>query len=258
MLRNYFSTAYRNLKRHKVFSFINILGLAIGMAACLLILQYVTFQFSFDAFHANKDQIYRLVLEETVPGRQLTSPALGPAMQREYPQVKQVARLRKESGVVSYENAVFTEDKLYFADASFLQMFSYPLLKGNPATALTQSNTAVISQSMASRYFGDKEAVGKTIKLGNGEDGLYTLLITGVLQDIPQYSHLQFDMLISYDTQKGEAYEKYSQDWGWRNFFTYVLLDAQADVKRIEASLPQAVKKLTRKVKVMSHSGCSL
>jgi putative ABC transport system permease protein len=244
MLCNYLATAYRNLKRHKAFSAINILGLAIGMAACLLILQYVTFQFSFDAFHENKDHIYRVVLGETVPGRQVTPPALGPVIKREYPGVKRVARLLQGIGVVNYENTVFTEDKLYFADASFLQIFSYPLVKGNPAEALTQPNTAVISQSMARKHFGEGEAVGKTLRFSNTQDGTSNLLITGVLQDIPPYSHLQFNMLISYATLKGEQFE--TEFWNWRNFTTYVLLDEHADSREIEASLPQIVKRVTQ------------
>jgi putative ABC transport system permease protein len=241
MLRNYFATTYRNLKRHKAFSAINILGLAIGMAACLLILQYVTFQLGFDSFHENKDHIYRVVLGETIPGRQVTPPALGPALKREIPEVKQSARLQEATGVFTYQTNTFAEEASYYADASFLTMFSYPLLKGNPATALIQPNTAVVSQKTTRKYFGDTDPLGKAIRMSNPGEGTREILITGVLQDIPQYSHLQFDMLLSYASLQGDQFEN---EWNWRSFTTYVLLDPKADPQAVAAKLPVSFGKI--------------
>src|SRR4051794_19014136 len=123
MLRNYLLIAWRNLKRHKIFSLINILGLAIGMAACLLILQYVTFQLGFDDFHTNAPRLYRVVLGKEVPGRWVTPPALAPMLKQDFPQVELTSRVQEDGGVVSVGQAVFREKKMCWVDPSFLTMF---------------------------------------------------------------------------------------------------------------------------------------
>jgi len=246
MLRNYLLITWRNFKRHKGFSLINVLGLSIGMAACLLILQYVTFQASFDDFHANAPHLYRVVLGKDEPGRWVTPPALAPMLRREFPQVRNASRMDKQAGIVAVGQHVFTEEEMCWVDNSFLTMFSFPLRKGNPAVALSRPHTAVISPAIARKYFGDADPVGKVFTL-NGER---TFQVTGVLEDLPQYSHLQFDFLLSYATPRDDAY--YEQEWGSRGFPTYVQLAAGADPRTLEKALPVAVKKHTDKTKELS------
>ena len=242
MLRNYLLIAWRNFKRHKGFSLINVVGLSIGMAACLLILQYVTFQAGFDDFHAHAPQLYRVVLGKDVPGRWVTPPALAPMIRRELPQVRHVSRMLGESGIVAVGQATFTEEKMYWVDNAFLSMFSFPLQKGNPAAALSQPNTAVITPAVARKYFGDADPVGKIFTL-NGER---TFRITGVLKELPQYSHLQFDFLLSYAMPHGEEYE---QSWGNRGLLTYVQLAEGVTPRTLERALPVAVQKHTDQTK---------
>jgi putative ABC transport system permease protein len=242
MLRNYFLITWRNFKRHKGFSFINVLGLSIGMAACLLILQYVTFQTSFDNFHANASRLYRVVLDKEVPGRWVTPQGLSPLLRQEFPQVEGVSRMESDGGVVSAGQAVFTEDRMYWVEPAFLTMFSFPLRKGNPATALSQPNTAVISPDIARKYFGQDDPVGKVITL-NGE---VTFQVTGVLEPVPAYSHLQFDFLLSFITLKRERHEK---NWAQRGIPTYVLLREGADPRTLEQALPRAIKRRTAETK---------
>ena len=194
MIRNYLTIAWRNLKRHKVFSLINIFGLAIGMAACLLILQYVSFERSYDQFHEKGDRIYRVsLLGETGEGMEQDAcgyNAAGPAMQADFPEVVDYAHVRlRESSVLSYGNVRFREGKVGVASEHFLTLFSFPLVRGNAATALQRPNTVVLAQSTARKYFGEADPMGKAIRL---EDGYHheLLTVTGVLQDMPANSHL--------------------------------------------------------------------
>ena len=245
MLRNYLLIAWRNFRRHKGFSLINVLGLSIGMAACLLILQYVTFQASFDDFHAHAPQLYRVVLGKDQPGRWVTPPALAPMIRREFPQVRHVSRMEKATGIVAVGQNVFTEEDMVWVDNAFLSMFSFPLQNGNPAVALSKPNTAVITPAVARKYFGDTDPLGKVFTF-NGER---TFQITGVLAELPQYSHLQFDFLLSYATPRGEEYE---QEWGNRGFLTYVQLAEGVMPSTLEKALPIAVKKHTDQTKELN------
>jgi putative ABC transport system permease protein len=242
MLHNYLLIAWRNFRRRQSFSLINVLGLSLGMTACLLILQYVTFQTSFDDFHSNAPRLYRLVLGKEVPGRWVTPHGLAPLLRQEFPQVEQVSRMEPDGGVVSAGEAVFTEERMYWVEPAFLSMFSFPLRKGNPATALSQPNGAVISPAIAHKYFGKADPLGKTITL-NGE---VTFQVTGVLKPIPAYSHLQFDFLLSFVTLQREHHEK---NWFSRGIPTYVLLKEGVDPRTLEQSLPAAVKKHTSATK---------
>lgn len=246
MLKNYLTIALRNLLRHKMFSFINILGLAIGMAACLLIMQYVSFELSYDSFHQNGDRIYRIPVESYLANGQFeytdagAPPAMGPALKQDFPEVADYVRLHwvYDGAVISYQDVRFREEKIYYAEPSFLSIFSFPLIHGNAHTALNEPNTALLTQSTARKYFGNEDPVGKVIQF----NGKQNLLITGILRDVPVNSHLQFGALISFATL-AQAEKESMNSWDWYNFYTYLLLQPNTDPKAFAAKLPAFIEK---------------
>ena len=262
MLSNYFKIALRTLQKNKVFSFINILGLAIGMTACLLILQYVRFELSYDQFHEKADRIHRAALYQYKDGAlevksATTFPVVGRALQENFPDaVEAFVRLHQQPGVFSYvddeASTVFSEENVFYTDAAFFNVFSFPLLVGEATHALTDPNTVVITASVAEKYFGsDWQAVnpvGKSIQSRsflNKTD----LLITGVIADPPKNSHLKFDFLISYPTiydWKDDAGTDYREEaenlWGWETFYTYLLLRPGGDSHRLEKAFMPIVE----------------
>src|SRR5580765_6048980 len=169
MFRNYFKTAWRNLLKNKIFSAINILGLGIGMASFLLIVNYLRFEYSFDDFNINKDRIFRVPMIVTETGGQpqtfaFNYPALAPAMKKDFPEVQEAVRFRRRWGIVQHGDQKIIESGLiYYVDRGVFNIFSFPFEKGSPATAFTQLNDAVITHSTAVKYFGDEDPVGKTL-----------------------------------------------------------------------------------------------
>ncbi|KPK84342.1 MAG: hypothetical protein AMS27_10160 [Bacteroides sp. SM23_62_1] len=232
MLQNYLVIAWRYFRKNKVFSVINILGLSFGMAVCLLIFQYIAFEVSYDNFHKQSKQICRIVLnnysnhEFQYASAQAPLP-LGKVLKEELPEVQDFARLHEEDEVViTYEENSYLEDKVYYADSSFLTIFSFPLLIGDPDIALSKPNTAVISESMSKKYFGEENPVSKDILVDDGEGGiLYT--VTGIFKDTPENSHITFDFLLSIHGIVGD--DNMQQNWGFIAFFTYLKLSPGAD-----------------------------
>jgi len=251
MLRNYFKIAWRNLLRNKVFSIVNIFGLAIGMAACFFIFAYVHFESSYDRFHQHTADLYRVNISfggsfGGFPALSTNHPATGPAMKADFPEVKDFARLASPSvflpaTTITYMNpkgtdVTLNQDKIFFADPSFLTMFSFPFVAGDPATALNEAQSIVISESMAKKYFGNADPLGKTVTLNQHQP----MKVTGVFKDVPENSHLKFDMLMSFLTI-GDKWG-YTQ-WGWPEFYTYVQLAPGTDPKTVEAKFPPFVEK---------------
>jgi len=247
MLKSYITIAFRNIFRNKVYSAINITGLAIGMAACFFIFLYVRFEKSYDRFHKNIDRLYRVPMSFHGNGNGIatTHPAVGPAMKAEFPDVVEFARLAKptifsNTSTMWYTNEkgqkkIFNEANFYIADASFLSMFSFPFIAGNPAKALEAPATIVISESIARKYIGTTNALDKILVM-NG----MPVKITGVFKDVPPNSHIKFDMLISFATA-GENWGY--TEWGWPEFYNYVMLAPGADPKKVEARLPAFTEK---------------
>ena len=203
MIRNYFKIAWRNLVRNKTFSLINVAGLSIGMAVCLLILQYVSFELSYDQFNKNADDIYRVYNDRYQNGKLVkhttrTYSAISKAMHNDYPEVINYTRVQSGMKILSYNSKKIGGQKLLWVDNSFLTMFSYPLLAGNAATALKEPSTTVISETLAKKLFGTnnhlESLIGKVI-INSGRE---PLKITGIFRDVPENSHLQFDLLCSY------------------------------------------------------------
>ena len=248
MLANFFKIAYRNLLKNKVFSLVNIFGLAIGMAACFFIFAYVHFESSYDGWHANAADIYRVNISfggsfahGEFPAMATNHPAVGPAMAKDFPEVKAFARLAPPnmffSGTtVSYTNGqgeavTFNQDRMFLADPQFLTMFSFPFLAGNPAMALGVPQTVVISETTAKKYFGTADPMGKTLML----NARMPLKVTGVFRDVPENSHLKFDMLVSFLSVGSQwGYDI----WGWPEFYNYVQLVPGTDPRKIEAKFP--------------------
>ncbi|AYB34086.1 ABC transporter permease [Chryseolinea soli] len=261
MLKNYLLVALRNLLRNKIFSLINIFGLAVGLAACFLIYQYVQFEESYDTFHTKRERLYRVPMQfyngtDPVGALATNAPALGPALKAEFPEVADYARLVKTSLFTSsltsyFANSLefsrtttdgslvaFNEEHVYFADPPFLTMFSFPLKAGSSADALAEPNTVVITEQMARKYFGDEPALGKVLRL-NRE---MVLKVSGVLKDIPENSHLQFDILISFPTLMKSFGDGHTL-WVWSVFYNYILLTPGANPQALEAKLPAFQKK---------------
>jgi putative ABC transport system permease protein len=244
MIKNYFTTALRNLVKHKIFSLINIFGLAIGIAACLLILQYVRFELSYDDFHEKGDRIYRLQQNRYNEGKLTTQWAagaagVGPAAKEEIPEIEAFAKLIKTGGVISYNNGIFREEKMYFANDAFLPMFSYRVLKGKTDNALAEPNTAVITTSAAKKYFGDEDPLGKVISRNKKQD----FKITAVVADMPTNTHLKFDVLMSFPTYVKMTSPEAETKWDWDGFYTYVLLKSGTNPKIVKAKIAQVVDK---------------
>ena len=248
MLRNYLKIAYRNLLKNKVFSLINILGLAIGIAASLLILQYVSFELSYDDFHEKAERIYRVRFDRIYPDKHDKSAGLtaaaGPALQEEFPEIEVYTKIWSVYGnnVLTYDEKKFKENQLYFADSSFFSIFSYPLLKGDPATALAAPNTIVLTVNMAQKYFGQDDPMGKFIDLF-GPYGKQSFLVTGVLQNPPENTHLKFNALCSFQTLVNITNGEAANTWRWNAFLTYLLLSPEADAQKLQAKLPDFVEK---------------
>ncbi|HEY2582991.1 MAG TPA: ABC transporter permease [Mucilaginibacter sp.] len=238
MIKNYIKIAFRNLWRHKGFSLINIIGLAVGMTACFLIFIYVNFELSYDKFNKNFDQVYRFNTDIKAPNEVLhwssASAPMGPALQADYPEdVREYARLIQAGFLVVNGDKKFQENNINFTDPSIFKIFTLPFIKGDSSTALTAPFSIVLTETMAKKYFGSTDIVGKSLLL----DGKRPVNITGVVKDVPLNSHFSFDMLISMPTiEKMKLMNM--QEWGNFNNYTYLLLPKGFNPARLQAKLP--------------------
>ncbi len=264
MLRNYFRVSLRNLSKRKFFSALNIGGLAIGMAACLLIFQYVVFEHSFDDFHEKRDTIFRLNLTVVEDGEPTTAEttfsATGPTFARELPDIVSFARFHPNDreATLSFtdsdgERRVFREAGLAYVDPNFLELFSFPLIRGEKQSVLSEPRSMIISESVARKYFGVENPVGRVIELHAWSKGDYT--ITGVFDDVPSNSHLQFDYLMPLgdllDDEEGQY--RQSDGWNWLNFITYVQLHPGADAELVGIKGSEVINAHNRRRLEESH-----
>ncbi len=239
MLKNYFKIAFRNLWRHRVFSFINILGLTVGMTACFLIFLYVHFELSYDSFHSKANRIYRVVCDIKTPTEVIKaggpSWAVGPHITQDFPQVEAAVRTTDDELLVRKGNVKFQELNSLWADSAFFGMFDFKLLKGNPKTVLQEPLSIVFSESAAKKYFGNADPVGQTVLL-TGEG--FTAKITGVMKDIPENSTVKADMLVSMSTLTRKLNPGLDDQWGNYGNSTYVLLKPGTRPGDLQAQLP--------------------
>lgn len=242
MFKNYLKVAFRNIKKQKGYAFINISGLAIGMAACLLIMLWVHDELNFDSFNENADHIYRVTIDSHM-GTQTKAPVAptpsGPALVQEYPEVLQFARLSRPNRVpVFVGDKEYFEENVAFADNSIFEIFTFPFIEGDPKTVLQPAYTAVITKTTARKYFGDESPIGKMIKI----DGDSEYAVMGVVEDVPGNSHFSFNILRSIETRYAENRQS-MEYWLSISYYTYILLDEKADYKEFEKKLPAFIDK---------------
>jgi len=239
MIKNYFITAWRNLWKNKTFSAINIFGLSVGVAAFLLIINYLRFEYSYDDAHVKKDRIYRVPMMTKEKGGKeqtfaFTYPAVAPALKKDFPEVEEAARFRRQGGIVTYKDQKIVEGgTLYYADASLFNIFSFRFVQGNATAALKELNDAVITEETAKKYFGNEDPIGKPLNYRN-ED----YIVKAVLEDLPANSHIRFNIILNYEKYIQLTQGAANTSWGWSDFYTYVLLKPGTNAKILEAKLP--------------------
>jgi putative ABC transport system permease protein len=237
---NYFKTALRSIAKHKGYSFINITGLAIGMACCLLILMFVNDELSYDNYHENADRIYRVAGAIRFGGRDFNHAVCPAPMAKtllsDYPDIIDAVRFRDSgSFIVKYGDNSFKETRFIYSDNSIFNVFTIPLLQGDSKTALRNPKTLVMSRKTAEKYFGTENPMGKVIKIDNKTD----YIVTGIFDKIPSNSHFHFDMIASIESIE----ESREVAWLNNNFQTYLLLGKNVDPKSMEAKFPEMIKK---------------
>ena len=248
MLTNYLKIALRNLQKHKTYAVINMAGLAVGLAACLLIVLFVQDELSYERFHENADRIYRVVEDQQVEGRvsklATTYTPLAPALTTEFPTVEAAVRLYPYPVLIRYGEAKkFQEDRFVLADSTVFDVFSFRLIRGEAGTALTEPFSVVLTASTARKYFGDTDPIDQILTVRD-EDGEQYYTVTGVVEDAPRTSHVQFDMLASFSSSRIFAPWMHTRDnWYWPPLYTYALLSEGTNPASLEAQLPALAEK---------------
>src|SRR5260221_10213650 len=223
MLHNYFTTLWRQLRNNKSFSFLNISGLTIGIASVLIIALYVYHERSYDRYHANTDRIFRVVENLRIADDLLlqasSSPPIGPAFAREFPEVRSYVRFMQNPYMVGKDGISFYEREAHLADSTVFDVFSFSFVKGNPKKALNAPQSLVLTQSTALKYFGEMNPVGQTLDM----DGK-PYAVTGVMADVPENSHFRFSLLVSFSTYSSTNKKDEETGWFENNCYTYILL----------------------------------
>ena len=240
MFRNYLLTTLRSISRHRVFTLINVAGLAIGMAGCIMIMLYVTDELSYDRYHENAEQIYRAGIDGKIGNREMktyTSAApFARTMIEEFPEVKNAVRFHAASNrLITHGDRNFIEKGLYYADSTVFEVFSWKLIRGNPKTALAHPNSIVFTQSMARKYFGEEDPMNKTVTFDNEEE----FKVTGIMEDVPHNTHFHFDFLASLNS----VAHSQSETWMSDRYATYLLLQEGVRDRDLEPKLGDFLKK---------------
>ena len=242
MLINYFKIAYRNLMKNKVFSFINIFGLSIGLAVSFVILMYVQDELSYDRFNKNADNIVRVVFHANLNGGKINEsvimPPVAQTMKKDFPEVKDATRILDfGTPKITYNNTAFKDDRFALVDPNFFSIFTLPLIKGDAKTALAQPDGIVLTQETAEKYFGKEDPIGKIIEVKTDSSRVYK--VTGVIKNIPTNSHFHFDAFGSMTSWTDAT----TDTWLAGGYHTYLLLNPGTDLKKMEAKFPAMVAK---------------
>lgn len=244
MIKNYITVAIRNILKYKFFSLINITGLVIGITCCLLLFVYVMDELSYDTFHKDYQQIYRVALHGRIGGQEARTTTsaipLGPAMLAEVPGVEKFLRMKTAAYgagfAMRYEEKSFTEEKILVADSNFFTFFSFPMIQGDPRTALREPNSIVLTEALAIKYFGTTDVIGKTLVVGNDRKAVK---VTGIAEEAPSNSHFHYKAVVSFAT-----YEKdYYSGWGGNSWQTYFRINPNASITGIEKGMDNLVVK---------------
>ena len=249
MFKNYLKTALRITKQHKEYSFINIAGLALGIACCLLILFWVQDELSFDRFHENADHLYRLVEDLNFEGRTLhiarTPSAVAPALLEKIPDVVNAAiYLPAPSLLVTHGENNFYENGIAFVSPSFLEMFTFSFIKGNQDSALKDLSSIVITDEAAEKYFGGEDPIDRTLRINNKQD----FIVRGVLENVPQNSHLKFDVLLPFAALEnmgedaGIRWKPVMENWGVNFYFSYIQVAENTDIHALDSKIVDFIK----------------
>ncbi|NOT76196.1 MAG: FtsX-like permease family protein [Cyclobacteriaceae bacterium] len=244
MIRNYFKTALRNILKNKIFSLINVLGLAVGLAGSMLIARYVMHELSYDQDQVRKERIFRVHLDRYNKGQLETqwaagAAAIGPDLKANFQEVQYYVRMHEDKETFSHNDVTFKEENVYFASEDFFRVFSYPLIQGIDSVVLRAPHSIVISKTFAKKYFGDQDPIGKNLKKNGREDWT----VTGVFEDLPVNTHMKVDALLSFSTFIG--YMRSPDDlntYQWDGFMTYVQLRPNANVSTLQSKLPAFVE----------------
>lgn len=238
MFKNYFKTAFRNLRKNKLYSAINIFGLTVGLAACLLIGVYINQELSYDKFNANADRIVRATMEyknsETVNQIATTGTKPGPQFKRTFPEIQEYARTFISHNVIKNGDKIFDEPRILYADEPFFKIFSFHLIAGNAATALDAPDKMVITKSMAKKYFGNEDPINKILSSG-GKD----LRVSAVCEDAPQNSQIKFDFVTQF-VNLGNGVK--DETWWTANWITYFLLKHKKDIPQLQQQISSYMK----------------
>lgn len=242
MIRNYFKTAWRNLLRNKGFSLINILGLAAGLTCCLLLTLYLQHELSYDRFHKKGDRIVRVIMEYKVGdfGQKgdFTSTKVFPEFKRQFPEVVSGTRLSSTDRIVKYGDNTWIEEGVLHADSTFFELFDFQLLSGTAPGVLKAPNSVVITRSLAKKYFGEEDPVGKTLLINSRQD---PYRVTGVSEDCPSNSQIRYSMVASISSWGPLQEERYSD----ANYTTYLLMNQAGSLKPLQAKIDNFMKKET-------------
>lgn len=253
MIRNYLKIAWRSLSRSKIYSFINIIGLTVGIACCILIVMYVKDELSYDRYHKNYNEIYRVLQAFRSPTGEKNVPPpapseyqvwgcapVGPALKADFPEISKLTQFTSPiTLLMEYGDKHFQETGLLFADSATFDIFSWKLLYGDRETALKAPNTIVLTKSMAEKYFGDTNPVGKIFK---AESNL-SLMVSGVMEDVPANSHFTFSALMSMSTFRIIRGADVFDNWGYVDFYTYFLVPEHTNIAAMQAKVPDFLKR---------------
>lgn len=241
MLQNFVKVIFRCLSRSRFFTFLNILGLSIGTSCCIVIYLFIQYEMSYDDFHVDKNIIYRVIRQSEINGMPynigITSAPFAPALKQDYPErINDITRAMPIRVSVQLHDKIFAEDRFLLADENFFNFFSYPLLKGNPSDVLNLPNSLVVSKALAKKYFGNDDPIGKFLRVENELD----LVITGVMDDPPGHSHLQFDAVVS---MLSSVEDEWFNDWWSNTLNTYVKVASESEVTFLNQHFPSFMDK---------------
>ncbi len=239
MFKNYVKIAYRIIRRNSGYSFINITGLALGMACCMIILLIVQNDLEYEGFHSNADMLFQI---KSISAHQPYP--LAPHLEDNYPEIIETARFYNRRSTIRFQKKTFEENNFAYVDPEFLDLFNFPLVSGDPVTALEKPYSLLLTEGSAKKYFGSDDPVGKVLKCNNN----YGLQVTGVLKDLPDNTHFEFEFLASFETLESEGISDFQKFWGNHYLFSYVQLENNVDylslIPKIENTVIEKVPDL--------------